>query len=128
MLYEVITELGIEPPDLRYIVLTHIHMDHAGGAGVLARACPNARVIVHESGIRFLTDPAKFRITSYNVCYTKLLRVSGPIRSGGAGCLDILWNQRYAAVATLCSVSRCSLKAAPGAHSVIFRWIRQGGT
>lgn len=54
-----LAELGIAPQELRYIVLTHIHMDHAGGAGVLAQACPNARIVVHESGAKFLAEPDK---------------------------------------------------------------------
>lgn len=49
--------LDIEPESLAAIVLTHVHLDHAGGASVLARECPNADVYVHESGAQFLTDP-----------------------------------------------------------------------
>ncbi len=42
---------------LRYIFLAHIHLDHAGGAGHLARAFPDAKIVVHERGIRHLVDP-----------------------------------------------------------------------
>ncbi|MBU1049842.1 MBL fold metallo-hydrolase [Candidatus Bipolaricaulota bacterium] len=41
----------------RFIFLTHIHLDHAGGAGYLARAFPDARIVVHERGARHLADP-----------------------------------------------------------------------
>jgi glyoxylase-like metal-dependent hydrolase (beta-lactamase superfamily II) len=54
---EALSTLGIDPADLSYIVPTHVHLDHAGGAGYLARACPDARVLVHELGVRHLVDP-----------------------------------------------------------------------
>ena len=52
-------ELGISNEDVIYIVVTHIHLDHAGGAGFLAEACPNATVVVHERGARHLADPSR---------------------------------------------------------------------
>jgi glyoxylase-like metal-dependent hydrolase (beta-lactamase superfamily II) len=61
--YEVVlaalAELGIERSALSAIVLTHVHLDHAGGASPLAAACPNADIYVHESGAQFLRDPAR---------------------------------------------------------------------
>jgi len=48
---------GVERLD--YILLTHIHIDHAGGTGALMREFPAARVICHPDGIRHLVDPAK---------------------------------------------------------------------
>jgi glyoxylase-like metal-dependent hydrolase (beta-lactamase superfamily II) len=49
--------LGIGTGDLAHIVVTHIHLDHAGGVGALSRRHPNARVWVHEAGARHLADP-----------------------------------------------------------------------
>ena len=43
---------------LAYIIPTHIHVDHAGGAGVLAKRYPKADVLVHPRGARHLADPA----------------------------------------------------------------------
>ena len=54
-----LTERGIAPEDLATIALTHVHLDHAGGAGYLAEACPNADVVVHEQGARHLVDPSR---------------------------------------------------------------------
>lgn len=51
--------LNVAPGALRYIVLTHVHMDHAGGAGGLIQACPNAKVIVHERGAKHLVEPQR---------------------------------------------------------------------
>jgi glyoxylase-like metal-dependent hydrolase (beta-lactamase superfamily II) len=50
---------GLTPKDVRYILLTHIHLDHAGGAGLLAEHCPQAKVVVHPRGVRHLVDPSK---------------------------------------------------------------------
>ncbi len=52
-------ELGIAPDDVAYIAVTHVHMDHAGGAGFLAERCPNARVICHRVGAPHLINPEK---------------------------------------------------------------------
>ncbi|RDW21090.1 MBL fold metallo-hydrolase [Oceanobacillus arenosus] len=51
--------LGLSLEDVRYIIVTHIHLDHAGGAGLLLRECPNAKVVVHPRGERHLINPRK---------------------------------------------------------------------
>ncbi len=56
---EGLKELGQEPAHVKYIILTHIHLDHAGGAGLLLNECPEAKVIVHSRGKRHLADPTK---------------------------------------------------------------------
>lgn len=54
-----LASLGIGPDDLTNIVLTHIHLDHAGGAGRLAARFPGATVWVHERGAPHLADPTR---------------------------------------------------------------------
>lgn len=51
--------LGIDPVDVRHILLTHVHMDHAGGAGVLVKSMPDARVYLHSLTHEHLIDPSR---------------------------------------------------------------------
>ena len=50
---------GLTLLDVSYVVPTHVHLDHAGGAGELMRQCVNARLVVHPRGARHLIDPSK---------------------------------------------------------------------
>ncbi len=50
---------GLQPEAVDYIILTHIHLDHAGGAGALMRELPRARLVVHPRGVRHMIDPAR---------------------------------------------------------------------
>ncbi len=52
-------EKGIALRDVRQILLTHIHLDHAGATGSLVRANPDIEVFVHERGARHMIDPSK---------------------------------------------------------------------
>jgi glyoxylase-like metal-dependent hydrolase (beta-lactamase superfamily II) len=54
-----LAELGVMPSDIRYIVPTHVHLDHAGAAGHLVREMPNAKVVAHERSVPHLADPTK---------------------------------------------------------------------
>ncbi len=52
-------EKGVTADSVRYIFVTHVHLDHAGGAGALAAALPNAKVVVHPRGAPHLLNPEK---------------------------------------------------------------------
>lgn len=51
--------LGLAPEQVDLVLLTHIHLDHAGGAGLLLRSLPNAQVVLHPRGARHMIDPRK---------------------------------------------------------------------
>ena len=52
-------EDGLSFSDVAYIIPTHVHLDHAGGAGELMKQCQNASLVVHPRGSRHLIDPSK---------------------------------------------------------------------
>jgi glyoxylase-like metal-dependent hydrolase (beta-lactamase superfamily II) len=65
-------EHGVSPGELAGIAVTHIHLDHAGGVGDMARAFPQAQVYVHEKGARHLVDPDRL-VASASRVYGDLL-------------------------------------------------------
>lgn len=50
---------GIAPAQVDYVILTHVHLDHAGGAGQLMRRFPGAKLTVHPRGARHMIDPGR---------------------------------------------------------------------
>ena len=56
---DALTRLGIGRADLATVVVTHIHLDHAGGTGDFAAHYPAAEIVVHEKGARHLADPSR---------------------------------------------------------------------
>jgi glyoxylase-like metal-dependent hydrolase (beta-lactamase superfamily II) len=58
-LRELLDARGIGVSDLNAILLTHVHLDHAGAAGALIQQNPNLEIYVHEAGMRHLADPSK---------------------------------------------------------------------
>jgi len=53
---DAVKEIGVAHEDVENIVLTHVHLDHAGGIGEVAEACPNADILIHERGEKYITD------------------------------------------------------------------------
>jgi glyoxylase-like metal-dependent hydrolase (beta-lactamase superfamily II) len=72
VLLEALKAHGVGPDDLAGIAVTHIHLDHAGGVGDVARAFPRATVYVHERGARHLADPERL-VRSAATVYGDLL-------------------------------------------------------
>ncbi len=56
---EAVRSFGLKPAEIDAIVLSHIHLDHAGGAGFLLPEMPQAQVYVHERGFKHLVDPTR---------------------------------------------------------------------
>ena len=52
-------ELGVKHGEVSFVVVSHVHLDHAGGAGTLMRYLPNAKLIVHPRGAPHLANPEK---------------------------------------------------------------------
>ena len=50
---------GHDPAALTHVILTHVHLDHAGAAGALLQAAPRARLYVHPRGVKHLADPGR---------------------------------------------------------------------
>lgn len=65
---EGLKEIGRSPEEVKYIIVTHIHLDHSGGAGLLLTYCPEAKIIVHPKGAKHLADPSKL-ITGAKAVY-----------------------------------------------------------
>lgn len=78
-LEQALSGLGATLQDVRFLLLTHIHLDHAGGSGTLVAQVPGARVYVHEAGAPHLADPSRL-MRSATMIY-------------GAEHMDRLWGQ-----------------------------------
>lgn len=59
LLLAALAQKNIDPGDVDYVFLTHVHLDHAGGAGLLMQALPNAKAVLHPRGAPHMIDPAK---------------------------------------------------------------------
>ena len=67
---------GLGPEQVDYVILTHIHLDHAGGAGTLMARLPNARLCVHPRGARHMADPRRLiegTIAVYGESHTRAI-------------------------------------------------------
>ena len=58
-LLAVLADLCLGPRHVDFVIPTHVHLDHGGGAGDLMAACPSARLVVHPKGAPHLIDPAR---------------------------------------------------------------------
>ena len=72
-----LVDLGIE--ELDWILVTHIHLDHAGAAGTLARRFPTARIGVHEVGAPHLVDPTKLWSSASRIYGDRMQQLWGGI-------------------------------------------------
>lgn len=59
LLIDGLAQMGVKPTDLRYVIVTHVHLDHAGGAGQMMEKAKNAKLVVHPRGARHMIDPSR---------------------------------------------------------------------
>ena len=76
---EALASLGVGAADLATVVVTHIHLDHAGGVGDIAEIYPNAEVVVHERGARHLADPSRLMASARMVYGDELDELFGEL-------------------------------------------------
>lgn len=66
-LIQVLQAKNLDLADIAYVFVTHIHLDHAGGAGEFMHCFPNAKLVVHPRGARHMADPAKLVASAKSV-------------------------------------------------------------
>jgi glyoxylase-like metal-dependent hydrolase (beta-lactamase superfamily II) len=82
---DALASLGVGPGDLATVVVTHIHLDHAGGVGDISGMFPGAEVVVHERGARHLVDPERLMTSARRVFGSLIDDVFGPLLPTEAG-------------------------------------------
>ena len=87
---EALAGLGIGPDDLATIVVTHIHLDHAGGVGDLAAAFPKARIVVQDTGARHLADPSRLMASARMVFGPEMDTLFGELLATPAERIDAI--------------------------------------
>jgi glyoxylase-like metal-dependent hydrolase (beta-lactamase superfamily II) len=88
---DALAALGIGPADLATVVVTHIHLDHAGGAGDIAAMFPAAQIVVHQRGARHLADPSRLMAGArmvYGAALERLFGVLAPVPAERIVALD----------------------------------------
>ena len=81
---------GMSFADVRALLITHIHLDHAGATGVLIDRCPGARVYVHAKGAPHLSDPSGLLASASRLYGADMQRLWGEVRAVPAERLHIL--------------------------------------
>ena len=82
---DALASLGIGTGDLATVVVTHIHLDHAGGAGDIAAMFPSAQIVVHQRGARHLADPSRLMASArlvYGDALDRFFGVLAPVPAG----------------------------------------------
>src|SRR5436309_12270698 len=78
---EAVRSFGLKPADIDAVVVSHIHLDHAGGAGFLLPEMPKAKVYVHERGLKHLVDPTRLVASAREALGSEEADIFGTMRA-----------------------------------------------
>ncbi|MBL8022198.1 MAG: MBL fold metallo-hydrolase [Leptospirales bacterium] len=67
LLMKALKEHGYTPEQVEYAIITHVHLDHAGGSGSLMKLCPNATLLAHPKAARHVIDPSRLIASAQKV-------------------------------------------------------------
>jgi glyoxylase-like metal-dependent hydrolase (beta-lactamase superfamily II) len=81
---------GMSLRDVRHILLTHIHLDHAGCCGTLIRKCSSAEVVVHERGAPHMADPSRLLASAARLYGADMQRLWGDVEPVPAALIRVL--------------------------------------
>jgi glyoxylase-like metal-dependent hydrolase (beta-lactamase superfamily II) len=95
-------ELKIPPEKVRYLIITHVHLDHAGGSQALMSACPNATLLAHPRAAPHVVDPSKLVASARKVYgdreFERLYGEIGPIEASRVRAMtdgeELKWGQK----------------------------------
>lgn len=90
---------GFTTADIRWILITHIHLDHAAATGTLLKECPTARVLVHERGAGHMIDPSKLLASATRLYGDDMDRFWGEILPVPSANIDTIGDRAHATVA-----------------------------
>ena len=99
VLRQALAARGFSTADVRWILLTHIHLDHAACTGVLLKECPKARVLVHERGVVHMVDPSKLLASATRLYGADMERLWGEILPVPATNIDAIGDRAHVTIA-----------------------------
>jgi glyoxylase-like metal-dependent hydrolase (beta-lactamase superfamily II) len=83
LLLKALAGAGLKPEQVDYVIITHVHLDHAGGSSALMKVCPNAELLAHPKAVRHVIDPSRLVASALAVygaeAFEKLYGVIEPI-------------------------------------------------
>lgn len=102
LLISQLKESGLGVENVRYIIITHVHLDHAGGSSALMELCPNATLLAHPRAARHLIDPSRLVASAKQVYgeaeFERLYGELKPVAPGRVKTLDdsesLIWGNR----------------------------------
>jgi glyoxylase-like metal-dependent hydrolase (beta-lactamase superfamily II) len=117
-------EGGFEPGNVTHLLLTHIHLDHAGSVGTLLRQMPKATVYVHGKGAPHMIDPTKFLASATRIYGDRMQELWGEVIPVPEDRIHVIHDGDILNVAN----RRLEVHYAPGhaVHHVIFYDVHSG--